>query len=151
MNGQRSVALALVAGLAVVAIGGAVAVSTGGVFDTAPDGDDPQGPNSTHPTPLNDSGTHIDANGSRLTLEAAGGQVVRGSTDRPDGTKLVVRIQSTDGENPFLLQQPTTVDDGRFRTQFDLSETPTNATVDVSVHHNGTRLAKTDGVVTGSE
>ena len=82
--------------------------------------------------------------GAELTLEAGPGQVVRGDTDLPAGTRVDVRVTRTSDSPRFILTDEAVVGpDGTFRATFDLRDAPVGTTANVSVHRAGTALAST--------
>lgn len=94
-----------------------------------------------------ESGTTLDYDGDRLTVDNAAGQTISGTTDREPGTELRVRVRST-GESPFLKQQTTTVgSDGRFAVTMDFSSVPAGATFQVTVVAEDERLVTATGDV----
>jgi len=76
---------------------------------------------STTTTPASED-SPFNFDGEAITLSAAPDQQISGQTDLAAGTDVAVRLQSTDGESPFLVRPTTTVgEDGRFSVQFNLS------------------------------
>lgn len=127
--------------------------------DDDPATDDPDPGDQTTDDPATDSPNTDDAtrflyDGEELELASAPEQVVRGETDRPPGTELAVRIQSSEsggGPQPFVRSTTTTVDDdGTFRVEFDLVHTEPGVTFQAVVLEDGTRLATAPGSVTES-
>lgn len=83
----------------------------------------------------------VEHDGSALTLQPAGGQVVEGTTDLASGRNVTVRLRSS-GSNPFLRSKQVSVGEGGgFSASFDLSgvDAPTNATA--TVRASGQRIA----------
>lgn len=76
-----------------------------------------------------------------LTLRAAEGQSVSGTTELDAGRPVTVRLRST-GNNPLMLSREATVgEDGRFSAAFNLTgaSAPTNATA--TVYADGEQIA----------
>lgn len=76
-----------------------------------------------------------------LTLQAAEGQSVSGTTELDAGRPVTVRLRSS-GDTPLLLSQEATVgEDGQFSAAFNLTgvSTPTNATA--TVYADGEQIA----------
>ncbi|ELZ27004.1 hypothetical protein C475_08716 [Halosimplex carlsbadense 2-9-1] len=97
-----------------------------------------------------ESGTAFDYDGDRLTLAALENETVRGETDLSPGTDVTVRLSSTSGGSPFLLQRTATVaDDGTFAAEVDLVGVANGTAFEASVRHDGTAVASADGVVIG--
>lgn len=85
-----------------------------------------------------------------VTFEATGDQVLRGETDLPPGSELVVVLVSQDpGE--YLGYRTTEVDlDGTFRAEFDMSRLSSEHSLRVIVSHQGTELVDTTANVTAA-
>lgn len=135
------------AAVALVLLVGATALSSTGtaLAGDAVSGSLPEVDESAALTAQTD-GTTLVYDGENVTLEAGQGQAVRGRSDLPAGTTVVVRLRSA-GENPFLKSGEAVVDqDGRFRATFDLSDVPAGTTFDVMVRGDDD-LASAEGVV----
>lgn len=90
----------------------------------------------------------IDHDGDRLTLEAAPGQTISGTTTLPSGEPVSVRLRST-SESPFLRTiETTTGANGSFEGQVDLHNVDPGAAFEITVLHDGTELTTDSGVVT---
>jgi len=93
----------------------------------------------------------VTADGGNVTLRVTEGEVVRGETDLPTGTDLVVRLRST-GENPFLKTAGTTVEsDGTFRATFNATALEAGTTFEADVLRDGEPLATAPGDVVAAE
>ncbi|QZP36833.1 BGTF surface domain-containing protein [Halobaculum magnesiiphilum] len=102
----------------------------------------------THATERTDEATAtIDTDGDELRLQAGPGQAVSGRTSLPAGTEVSVRLHSTGDTQPAFIRSADAVvaPDGSFRAVFDLSSVEAGASVEASVVHNGTVLARTPG------
>ncbi|QLH79750.1 hypothetical protein HZS55_21720 [Halosimplex rubrum] len=100
--------------------------------------------------PESERGTAFDYEGDRLTLAALENETVRGETDLPSGTEVTVRLASSSGASPFLVQRSVTVgDDGTFSAAVDLVGVDNGTTFDASVRHEDETVAATEGVVVG--
>lgn len=117
--------------LAVLAVVGAGAVATATAGTTA----------SAAPAAENAT---LDHDGDELTLEAAGGQVVSGTTTLPPGSEVTVRLRAADGESRFVKEKTATVqDDGAFLVLFDLTIADPGQNVTAAVHGpDGERLVE---------
>ncbi|QLH84738.1 BGTF surface domain-containing protein [Halosimplex pelagicum] len=106
-------------------------------------------------TPTDDeseSGTAFDREGDRLTLAAHENETVRGETDLSPGTDVTVRLTSSSGASPFLVQRAATVDeDGRFAAEVDLVGVANGSTFEATVRHDGESVATAEGVVIGGD
>lgn len=101
---------------------------------------------STQATPTENATIHHE--GDRLTLEAAPGQTISGTTTLTPGEPVSVRLRST-SESPFLRTiETTTGANGSFEGQVDLHNVDPGATFEVVVLHDGTQLTTDSGVVT---
>ncbi|WP_436906868.1 BGTF surface domain-containing protein [Halosimplex marinum] len=99
-----------------------------------------------------DSGTAFAYEGDRLTLAALENETVRGETDLAPGTEVTVRLTSTAGASPFLVQRAATVDeDGAFAAEVDLVGVANGTTFEAVVRHDGADVASTEGVVIGGK
>lgn|GEM_PF-2300977 len=95
-------------------------------------------------------GTAFDHEGERLTLAALENETVRGETDRSPGTEVTVRLSSTSGASPFLVQRTATVaDDGTFAAEVDLVGVANGTTFEATVRRDGAAVASAEGVVIG--
>lgn len=80
---------------------------------------------------------------SSLPLAAAEQQVITGQTSLEPGSKVTVRLRSTDASSPFLKQPVTRVDeDGEFAVVVDMSDRAPNTTFTVSVRHDTQTLVE---------
>lgn len=107
------------------------------------------GTDRTDDDPASDEG-RADGNGSaatvrlvsttdRPTFAAAKKQVVRGESDLPAGTELVVVV--VDREREYLLYDTATVDEeGVFRESVDLGGLPAGSSPTLIVYHDGTEV-----------
>ncbi|MFC7020136.1 MULTISPECIES: BGTF surface domain-containing protein [Haloarcula] len=83
-----------------------------------------------------------------LPLHADDQQVVRGETTVSPGSELTVRLRSSDGSDPFLVQESTRVlQDGTFAATFDMSQVSGNTSVNLVVHSDGETLVERDSRV----
>lgn len=90
----------------------------------------------------------IDHEGDRLTLEAAPGQTISGTTTLGPDESVSVRLRSASG-SPFLRTiETTTGANGSFEGQVDLHNVDPGATFEITVLHDGTELATDSGIVT---
>lgn len=141
MTDRRVAVLAAAGAVAVLGIVGAFAAA--GIVPAG----SPGGPSDTS-TPAAPDGTTIDHDGDGLTLENDPGQVVSGTTDLDAGSELVVRLRSTNGTSPFIVQANATVgEDGRFEATVDLSNVAADTPFAVSVRHDDEELANESGLV----
>lgn len=133
--GTRVPAPALVFVLVVAAVPSTVgAVATAGAHTHAMDR--PAGATAT-----------IDTDGGALRLQAGPGQAVSGRTSLPAGAEVSVRIHSTGDTQPAFIRSAdaAVAPNGSFRAVFDLSSVEAGASIEASVAHNGTVLARTSG------
>lgn len=85
--------------------------------------------------------------GDSLTLAAASGQPVTGTTTYGEGVDLTVRLRSS-GSSPFMTSRQTTVaTDGTFDVTFDLSDVDPGTEFTVTAHWYGMQQAATTGDV----
>jgi hypothetical protein len=85
--------------------------------------------------------------GERVTLEAATGRTVSGTTNLQPGEPLSIRIRST-SQSPFLRTiETTTGSNGSFTGQVDLSTVEPETRFEIVVLHNGTDLTRASGIV----
>ncbi|WP_436931378.1 BGTF surface domain-containing protein [Halosimplex halobium] len=99
-----------------------------------------------------ESGTAFDHEGDRLTLAALENATVRGETDLAPGSEVTVRLTSTAGASPFLVQRTATVaDDGTFAAEIDLVGVANGTTFEAVVRHDGADIASAEGVVIGGK
>jgi hypothetical protein len=90
----------------------------------------------------------VDHDGDVLTLEAAHGQTITGTTTLEPGASISLRLRST-GESPFLRTVETTTDEnGGFVGQVDLDGVPQGTPFELAVLHDGETLTTQTGVVT---
>jgi len=88
--------------------------------------------------------------GEQLTIEAAPSQQLRGETSLPAGSRVTVRIQSSDASSPFIQRVETTVgEDGSFTATGDFSPVDPDTTFEATLRYNGTTIAETTGRVVG--
>jgi len=100
---------------------------------------------ATATTPENGTIHH---DGDRLTLEAAPGQTVTGSTTLGPDESVTVRLRSTNSGSPFLRSiEAITDENGAYEARVDLGSIEPGTTFDVSGRYNGTKLASESGVV----
>lgn len=85
-----------------------------------------------------------------VTLGAGPGRPISGTTDLPPGAAVTVRVGATDG-NVSASHTVTVGDDGRYQAVFDLSSVPADTPVNVTVVHDGSRLARASGTVVACE
>ncbi|MFB6173301.1 MAG: BGTF surface domain-containing protein [Halobacteriales archaeon] len=105
-------------------------------------------PNESDEAAETDYNTTLAYEGDRLTLPAAPNATVAGTTDLAPGTTLTVRLTSTGASSPFLLSTTATVtDSGRFEATFNTSAIGSGAAFEVTVRHDGDRVATADGAV----
>jgi hypothetical protein len=97
---------------------------------------------STQALAVADDATVFFPTSEMLVLSTATNATVAGRTDVPPGETVTVRIRSTDGPAPFVRQANTTVrENGTFSVTTDLSQVEANVTANVTLHHDGKRLA----------
>jgi len=86
--------------------------------------------------------------GDEFVVEPAPGQRLEGETSLPAGTRLTLRIQSSNTGSPFLNRVETAVrEDGTFTKAVDFSHVERETTFTVTVRYNATTLAETTGRV----
>ena len=86
--------------------------------------------------------------GDELVVEPAPGQRLEGETSLPGGTRLTLRIQSSNTGSPFLNRVETTVGDGgTFTTAVDFGQVEVDTSFTVKVRYNATTIAETTGRV----
>jgi len=96
------------------------------------------------PTPAA-SFTH---DGDSLVVESAPSQQLDGTTSLPAGTRLTLRISSTDASAPFLRRVEATVtDEGTFAATMDVSNIDPATEFEATVRYNGSTIAETTGRV----
>jgi len=75
-----------------------------------------------------------------------------GTTTAPEGTELVVRIRTGDGDDGFLRQKRVRVDeDGSWRVAFDVSDVAVGTEFEVSVLAGPDLIANEDAVVVSAD
>jgi hypothetical protein len=109
-------------------------------------------------TPADDSGADAESGsafaheGDRLTLAALENETVRGETNLSPGTDVTLRLSSTSGGSPFVVQRSTAVaEDGTFAVEVDLVGVANGTTLEAIAHHDGAEVASTQGVVIGGK
>ncbi|WP_135365593.1 BGTF surface domain-containing protein [Halosimplex halophilum] len=99
-----------------------------------------------------ESGTAFVYDGDRLAVAALENATVRGETALAPGSELTVRLTSTAGASPFLVQRTATVDeDGTFVAEVDLVGVDNGTTFEAVARHDGADLASAEGVVIGGD
>lgn len=99
-----------------------------------------------------ESDTAFAHEGDRLTLAALENETVRGQTSRSPGSEVTVRLSSTSGGSPFLVQRTVTVaEDGSFAAAVDLVGVANGTTFEASLRADGAEVAHADGVVIGGQ
>lgn len=85
--------------------------------------------------------------GANVTFESAANQTIRGETDLPPGTELLVRVRSS-GSSPFIKQTETTVqENGAFTASFNFSSVDPGTSFEVQIRHAGDSVATANGEV----
>ncbi|WP_267643583.1 DUF7827 domain-containing protein [Haloarchaeobius amylolyticus] len=130
MTDRSTLALALVAVLAMGTLAPAASAAAAGSMSEAPDG------------------TTFVHEGDTVTVAAGKDQAIVGQSDLPAGTHVSVRIQSTDSSQPFLKTTEVVVtEQGRFVATFDFSDVEPGVTFEVSAVSDGESLATENGTV----
>lgn len=86
--------------------------------------------------------------GESISLDAAEGQTIRGTSNFSAGTELTVYVGSNSGESRFLRWDTVTVDEnGTFEATFDMSDVESGTEFDVDVLRGYELVAEGEGTV----